>query len=170
MPRTRLMTLALLLSLLLTACNRLYSVSVNEQVLYDPRPGNPAIRFEDTGLQSCVNVRMEQDPSVAPQDITILSCSGLEIESLDGIQALSSLQFLDVGDNELEHLDALARLPRLVSVRAPDNPLRDISALLRINSLTTAVLSGSSRIPCNQLDTLEERLGNDLIGPEQCRN
>ncbi len=168
MPRTHLATLCLLL--LLTACNRLYSVSVNEQVLYDPRPGNPAIRFEDAGLQSCVNVRMEQDPSVAPGDITILSCSDLEIGSLEGISALSSLRYLDVGDNELEHLDALARLPRLVSVRAPDNPLRDISALLRIDTLTTAVLSGSPGIPCDQLDALEERLGDDLIRPGQCRD
>ncbi|MGM0634296.1 MAG: hypothetical protein ACQETO_14140, partial [Pseudomonadota bacterium] len=87
-----------------------------------------------------------------------------------GISALSSLRYLDVGDNELEHLDALARLPRLVSVRAPDNPLRDISALLRIDTLTTAVLNGSTGIPCDQLDALEERLGDDLIRPGQCRD
>ena len=169
MPDTPRLAVLLLMPLMLAACNRLYSVSVNEQVLYDPRPGNLAIRFDDAGLQSCVNVRMQQDPSVAPRDITILSCSGLEIESLDGIDALASLRYLDVGDNELEHLDALARLPRLVSVRASDNPLQDISGLLRSDALTTAVLTGSTGIPCEQLDTLEQRLGNDLLRPASCR-
>lgn len=165
----RFLTPALLLTmLLLGACNRLYSVSVNNQVLYDPRPGNPVIRFEDAGLQSCVNLRLRQDPSLAPEDITILSCPGLEIGSLEGISALRGLEYVDVGDNELEHLDALGRLPRLVSVRAPDNPLTDISALLRIDSLTTAVLTGTSRIPCSQLDRLEEQLDNDLLRPAQC--
>lgn len=158
----------LLLALLLGACNRLYSVSVNEQVVYDPRPGNAVIRFNDPGLQSCVNLRLRQEPELAPEDITILSCAGLEIESLEGISALRRLEYVDVGDNELEHLDALGRLPRLVSVRAPDNPLGDIAALLRIDSLTTVVLTGSNRIPCRQLDRLEERLGNNLLRPAQC--
>jgi hypothetical protein len=167
MNRSRTPTLLLML-MLLGACNRLYSVSVNEQVLYDPRPGNTVIRFSDPGLQSCVNLRLRQEPSLAPEDITILSCAGLEIESLEGIGALRGLQYVDVGDNELEHLDALGRLPRLVSVRANDNPLGDISALLRIDSLTTVVLTGSQRIPCRQLDSLEERLGNNLLRPDQC--
>lgn len=158
----------LLTMLVLEGCNRLYSISVNEQVLYDPRPGNAVIRFADPGLQSCVNLRLRQEPSLAPEDITILSCAGLEIESLEGVSALRGLRYVDVGDNELEHLDALGRLPRLVSVRAPDNPLTDISALLRIDSLTTAVLTGTSRIPCSQLDTLQERLDNDLLRPARC--
>lgn len=165
----RFLTPALLLTaLLLGACNRLYSISVNEQVLYDPRPGNAEIRFEDPGLQSCVNLALRQDPSLAPEDITILSCAGLEIESLEGLSALRGLEYVDVGDNELEHLDALGRLPRLVSARAPDNPLTDVSALLRVDSLTTAVLTGSNNIPCSQLDTLEERLGNNLQRPAHC--
>ncbi|MEX1198226.1 MAG: hypothetical protein WEB57_10240 [Pseudohongiellaceae bacterium] len=158
----------LLTALLLGACNRLYSISVNEQVLYDPRPGNPVIRFDDPGLQSCVNLALRQDPSVAPENITILSCAGLEIESLEGLSTLRGLEYVDVGDNELEHLDALGRLPRLVSVRAADNPLTDVSALLRAGSLTTVVLTGNRNIPCSQLDALEEQLGNDLQRPAQC--
>lgn len=164
----RLAAIGLLLLPALVACNRLYSVSVNENVLYDPRPGNPIIRFPDPGLQSCVNVRLRQEAELAPGDIEILACPGLEIESLEGISALSGLEYIDVGDNELVHLDPLGRLPRLVSVRAPDNPLTDISALLRIDSLTTVILTGSPSIPCRQLDRLEEQLGNNLQRPAQC--
>lgn len=169
MNRFRMIFLPLLLTVLLGACNRLYSISVNEQVLYDPRPGNPVIRFEDPGLQSCVNVRMQEDPSLAPEDITILSCVGLEIQSLEGINVLQSLESIDVSDNELEHLDELARLPRLTSVRAPGNPLQDVSGLLRASSLTAATLTQTRQIPCNQLDSLQNRLGNNLARPDECR-
>lgn len=157
----------LLLTLLATACGRQYSVSVNEQVMYDPRPGSAQLRVPDPGLQSCINVAL-RDSETTPADIEILSCADLEIETLDGIAGLPDLRFLDVGGNELEHLDPLAGMRELVSVRAPDNPLNDVSGLLDIATLTSAVLSGSSEIPCEQLDELEEELGNDLLRPGQC--
>ena len=167
-------TLQLLLlgavTLVLTACGRQYSVSVNENVLFDPRARQVQVHFDDPGLQSCVNVRLRQQEYESVDQLRILSCSYLEIRNLDGIEVLRNLEFLDVGDNELVHLDALRRLDRLASVRAPNNPLDDISGLLALPTLTSAILTGTQSIPCTQLDQLAERLGEDLLRPVQCAN
>lgn len=158
----------LLITLLLAACSRQFAVSVNERVLFDPRGAAAVSAFTDPGLQSCVNLRLQHEDYNALDDINILSCANLEIRSLEGIETLRRLTFLDVGGNELTHLDALRRVPGLVSIRAPDNPLNNIEALLDLRSLTSAVLTGADAIPCSQLDALQQRLGADLVRPSSC--
>lgn len=167
---------AAVIVLAVAGCARKFSVSVNEQVLYDPRPTSGPTRVEDVGLQSCINVRMRAAEAAAGDSggaadmasIDVLACPNLDIASLDGINALSGLRFLDVAGNQLTTLDGLHGLGRLSSVNAPDNRLQDISALVRINTLTSAVLTGNPDIPCDQLDALQARLGSNLLRPEQC--
>ena len=156
--------------LLLGACSRQFSVSVNQQTLYDPRPYSGVVRVADPGLQSCINVTMRQNEYNDPEQISVIACPLLEIASLEGIEALEGLRFIDLSGNELETLDALQRLPRLTSVNAPDNQLKDISGLLVIDTLTSAVLTGNPSIPCDQLETLRERLAQNLISPENCQS
>ncbi|HDZ09104.1 hypothetical protein [Pseudohongiella sp.] len=152
---------------LLAGCSRKFSVSVNEQVLYDPRPGH-VVTVADAGLQSCINVALRDGELAGANDVQILACPALEIETLGGIGQLENLRYLDLAGNQLEHLDELRRLRRLSSVNAPNNALNDISGLLAVSSLTSAVLTGNHNIPCQQLDTLAQRLGQNLIRPAQC--
>lgn len=151
----------------LASCSRKFSVSVNQQVLYDPRPGH-VVAVADAGLQSCINVALRDGELAGASDVQILACPALEIETLDGIEQLDNLRYVDLAGNQLEHLDELRGLRRLSSVNAPDNALNDISGLLAVSSLTSAVLTGNHNIPCRQLDTLAERLGQNLIRPAQC--
>jgi Leucine-rich repeat (LRR) protein len=102
------------------------------------------------------------------QQIQVIACPNLEIDSLEGIRALNNLRYLDLAGNLLVHLDELRQLNRLSSVNAPHNDLRDISGILNIASLTSAVLTGNNAIPCAQLDTLAQRLGQSLLRPDQC--
>lgn len=152
---------------LLAGCSRKFSVSVNEQVLYDPRPGH-IVTVTDAGLQSCINVALRDNELAAGSDVQILACPALEIATLSGIEQLENLRYLDLAGNQLEHLDELRRSRRLSSVNAPNNVLNDISGLLAVSSLTSAVLTGNHNIPCQQLDTLAQRLGQNLIRPAQC--
>lgn len=161
-----LITLALAL-ILLAGCTRKFSVSVNQQVLYDPRPGH-VVAVTDPGLQSCINVALRDGELDGADDVQILACPALEIETLAGIEQLQNLRYLDLAGNQLEHLDALRHLRRLSSVNAPDNDLNDISGLLAVPSLTSAVLTGNPGIPCQQLGTLAERLAQNLLRPAQC--
>jgi internalin A len=154
--------------LLLTGCGRKFSVSVNDQMLYDPRPGNTRVVVADAGLQSCINVLMRQRELTEADQIQVLACPLLEIESLAGIGQLIKLRFLDLTGNQLVNLDGLADLKSLSSINAPDNRLQDISAILQIPTLSSAVMTGNLSIPCNQLEVLRSKLDNSLLAPESC--
>lgn len=160
---------ALAIVMLMTGCSRQFALSVNNNVLYDPRP-NSFVIVEDPGLQSCINLALQQQNGGDPDTIRILTCPYLEIVSLTGIFVLDNLQYLDLSGNEVENFDPLVRLRRLSSINAPDNNLKDIGGILDIPSLTSAVLRGNPDIPCDQLDELEEKLGNSLLRPDTCRN
>lgn len=167
--QARLLPLVLLAAAVcLSGCARKYSVSVNQQVLYDPRPGASAVRMADAGLQSCINLLMRQQSGSNPAQIAVIACPNLEISDLGGIAALSALRFVDLAGNNLSNLDELRHLSSLSSVHAPDNQLQDISGILSTATLTSAVLTGNPAIPCDQLDVLQARLGQNLIRSQQC--
>lgn len=160
--------LTLAIIFLSVSCTRQFAVSVNNNVLYDPRP-NSVVMVEDPGLQSCINLALEQQGGGDPASIRILTCPYLEIVSLSGIFVLENLQYLDLSGNQVENFDPLMRLSRLSSINAPENNLKDIGGVLDIPSLTSAVLTGNDNIPCDQLDDLQERLNSSLLRPESCR-
>lgn len=161
-------TTLVLLTLVASACSQRFAVSVNNQTLIDPRPNATAYRFADPGLQGCVNFALQQ-PNAQIETITVLSCSGWEIESIEGIATLRALQFLDVSNNRIGSLAPLSQLPRLSSISATDNRLRDIEPLIALETLTSASLTGNPNIPCTQLASLGERLGENLRRPSNCR-
>tara|TARA_R110001606_G_scaffold282045_2_gene430667 strand:- start:45 stop:560 length:516 start_codon:yes stop_codon:yes gene_type:complete len=161
-------TTLLLLLLTSTACSQRFAVSVNNQTLIDPRPNGTAYRFADPGLQACVNFALQQ-PNAEIETITVLSCSGWEIENIEGIQTLRALQFVDISNNRINSLAPLSQLRRLSSISATDNRIRDIEPLIAMDTLTSALLTGNSNIPCDQLTSLGERLGDNLRRPNNCR-
>lgn len=158
----------ILLIFVFSACSQRFAVSVNNQSLIDPRPNATAFRFADPGLQGCVNFAMQQ-PNAQLETISVLSCSGWEIESIEGIVTLRALQFVDLSNNRISSLAPLAQLPRLSSLSAADNRIRDIEPLIAMSSLTSAVLTGNPNIACKQLASLGQRLGENLRRPASCR-
>lgn len=164
----RLPVLVLIVLLLLSGCGRKFSISVNEQMLYDPRPGSALVVVADAGLQSCINVLVRDRQITDVAQIQVLACPMLEITSLAGIGQLVNLRFLDLAGNQLVNLDGLANARSLSSINAPDNRLQDISAILRIATLSSAVMTGNVLIPCSQLAQLQEKLANNLLPPDSC--
>jgi Leucine-rich repeat (LRR) protein len=160
--------LAFTVLLSLAGCGRKFSVSVNEQMLYDPRPGSALVVVADAGLQSCINVLVRDRQITDASQIQVLACPMLEITSLAGIGQLVNLRFLDLAGNELVNLDGLANARSLSSINAPDNRLQDISAILQIPTLSSAVITGNVLIPCSQLAQLQSKLANNLLAPDRC--
>lgn len=154
--------------LALSACSQQFAVSINDQTVFDPRPGAAQYRFADAGLQACVNFALQQ-PGSSFDTLALLSCPGWEIEDIEGIGALTALQFLDVSNNSISSLAPLSALPRLSGLSAADNQITDIAPLFSLNSLASAVLTGNDGILCRQLDTLQERLERNLGRPADCR-
>ncbi|MDP1931878.1 MAG: leucine-rich repeat protein [Gammaproteobacteria bacterium] len=159
--------LSILAIIILGGCAQRFAVSINDQTVYDPRPNATEYRFSDPGLQGCVNFALQGGGSVAT--LTVLACPGWEITEIEGIGALAALQFLDLSNNQISSLAPLESLNRLSSLTATNNRITDIAPLLSMRTLTSAVLTGNNNIQCGQLDNLDERLGNNLRRPAECR-
>lgn len=167
-------TLAILVLLLgiisLQSCTRQFSVSVNEQTLYDPRTQLPVAQLSDPGLQGCVNIALQQQQVQAINELSALSCASSEVIRLGGLQQLSALRFLNLSDNNIVDLNPLSALNQLSGLSLANNPITDAAALLSLPNLNVLNLLGSEAIPCSQLNLLEQKLGTGLQRPANCRN
>ena len=153
-----------------TACSQGFTVSVNSQPVYDPLgrlPGNEAI---DANLQGCINLAMQQQSVELPARLTVLSCADAEIRNLENIGQLTALRFLDLANNAIRNITPLESLQGIGGLNLTNNRIEDIGPLFNMPSLATVNLQGNNGIPCDDLAALRARLGENLTGPESCRN
>lgn len=164
---TKPLVLALLI-LSLAGCARLYSVSVNDQPVYDPTGRNLRDTVADADLQGCINLAVRQQNLTSPQQLTVLSCAGSGVTNLDNISELQLLRFLDLGSNGITNLTPLEGLIELGGLNLANNRISDIRPLFNIPGLTSVSLQGNNGIPCEQLTRLRAKLGNRLTAPASC--
>lgn len=154
---------------LLSACSSSYTVSVNSQPVYDPRgrlPGNEAV---DANLQGCINLALQQRDLELPAELTVLSCASSEIRNLDNIAQLRGLRFLDLANNSIRNITPLEDLPALGGLNLMNNVIDDIGPLFNMPGLASVNLRGNNAIPCDQLNELRQRLGDNLTPPDSCQ-
>lgn len=164
---------AVVLAMLCTVggCAQRYSVTLNNNVLYGPEAAarrNAVTR--DSGLQACLDQTLERLEQTDPARVTLLACPGAGIETLAGLEALTSLEQLELGDNDITDLGPLIALKNLRVLGLRNNEIGDIRALEELPILRFVTLEGNERIPCRQLDALEARLGNTLGRSQRCVN
>jgi Leucine-rich repeat (LRR) protein len=157
----------LLSAIVLSACSQKFTVSVNDQNVYDPRPNQTAQRFSDPGLQACVNLTVQQT-GVDVDKIKVLACPDWQIAEIESIGTLRSLQFLDLSDNNITSLAPVTTLRNLSSISINNNRISDAAPLLRIATLTSATLNGNADIPCQQIESLRAKLKANLVS-DQCK-
>jgi hypothetical protein len=163
--------LLVLLCTVLGGCAQPYSVTLNNNVLY--RPGATQ-RSEgvarDPGLQACLDQTLERLEQTDPARITLLACPGAGVESLLGIEALASLEQLELSDNDITDIGPLVSLKNLRVLGLRNNEIGDVRVLNELPILRFLTLEGNERIPCRQLDGLQAKLGNTLGRPARCIN
>ena len=157
------------LLLLLSACSQNYTVSVNNQAVFDPTGRLFDGELTDPDLQGCVNIAMQQQNVNNAGLLRVLSCGSSEVETLGNIEQLSELRFLDLSNNFIRDLSPLQSLASLGGLNLMNNSIEDISPLLNMASLASVNLSGNNNIPCQQLQALQARLSNNLNRPQNCR-
>ncbi len=158
---------ALLFSL--SACSQRYTVSVNNQAVFDPTGRLFTGELSDPDLQGCVNIAMQQQGVASAEMLRVLSCGNSEVETLANIGQLSQLRFLDLSNNVIRDLSPLTSLRQLGGLNLMNNAIEDIGSLLNMNSLASVDLTGNNNISCQQLAGLEARLGSSLTRPTSCR-
>lgn len=160
----------LLVAALLASCSQPLTVAVNNQAVYDPSGRLITPDSIAADLQGCINYAIGQQDLQSADQLTVLSCANAEIRALDNIGRLQQLRFLDLGNNSITNITPLEELKLLGGLNLGNNQITDVTPLLNIPTLTSVRLTGNNRIPCSQIATLRERLGDGLTAPEQCRN
>ncbi len=151
-------------------CLHPYTVTLNDNVVYTP---NEALRnavTEDAGLQACLDQTLERNGQTDLALVTLLACPSAGVESLKGIDALVNLEQLELSDNAVTNLSPLIPLKNLRVVGLRNNKVGDIRPLEELPILRFLSLEGNNRIPCRQLNTFAQRLGNTFGRPESCIN
>lgn len=156
----------LCLSLLPSACN--HTISFNDNVLYSPNPRPAQGPLRDPGLQACLNQVLAANPELNPANVSLIACPDAGIRTLAGIEALTGLEQLEVSNNLISDLSPLAALLNLRVLGIRSNAIGDVRILNELSILRFISLQGNERIPCQQLDELQRRLGNTLGRPTGC--
>ncbi|MFT4815357.1 MAG: Leucine-rich repeat (LRR) protein [Pseudohongiellaceae bacterium] len=165
---SRLVAAALLISI--SACSQNYTVSVNNQAVFDPTGRLFNGDLADPDLQGCVNIAMQQQNLQNAELLRVLSCGNSEVETVEAIEQLTQLRFLDLSNNFIRDISPLQGLRSLGGLNLMNNEITDISPLLNMANLASLNLVGNNDIPCQQLLTLEARLGSNLSRPDSCRD
>ena len=156
--------------LLVVSCSQEFTVSVNNQPVFDPGDRLFDGQLVDPDLQGCVNFAVQQQGLQTSAMLTVLSCANSEIRDLGNISQLAQLRFLDLGNNNISNITPLEDLTQLGGLNLMNNAITDIAALLNIPTLASVSLVGNNEIPCHQLQLLKIKLGDNLSSPRSCRN
>jgi len=159
----------LLAALVFSACSQPYAVSVNSQAVYDPKRRLLGAGAVEADLQGCINIALRQQGIQNPTQLTVLSCANSEIRNLENISTLTQLRFLDLANNAITNITPLEGMTALSGLNLTNNAIEDIGPLLNIPGLASVSLVGNDNIPCSQLQTLQQRLGDNLARPDNCR-
>ncbi len=152
----------------LAGCGQNFSVSVNDRAVFDPAGRLPAGEVADADLQGCINFALLQQEAQSAAELSALSCPGSEIRTLEFIEVLQQVRFLDLGNNRISNVTPLEQLPLLGGLNLSGNAIVDAAPLLNIENLNSLNLEGNEGIPCAQIAALRERLGENLQAPDAC--
>ncbi|MDP6414224.1 MAG: hypothetical protein QGG54_04220 [Gammaproteobacteria bacterium] len=163
--------LALLIWLsLFASCSQPFTVTVNDQAVYDPTGRLIGSEVSDADLQGCINLALQQQNVRNAEVLMVLSCANSEIQNLERIGQLVQLRFLDLANNNISNLTPLEELPLLGGLNLSNNLISNVGPLFNIPNLASVSLVGNNDIACDQLQLLHAKFGDNLTPPESCRD
>ncbi len=133
--------------LALAGCGNLkdYDVTLNDRVLYTPRPLAVAQAVADPALAACIGQHLKDQKAASAEQLTALSCTQAGITLLVGIEVYKGL----------------------TGIKLTDNDIVDASPLAKLGHLDYLNLNGNDRIDCTTLGDID---ASELITPEHCRS
>lgn len=162
-----------LVTSLLTAGCKNYSVSVNENVVYTPPSIFKDYQIADAQLHDCVEQTIYDLHITSAEDLTRLNCSNAGIKSLAGLDKFFALKELNLADNQLADISEIGQLGRMEKLVLTNNTIKNPAPLLHLLHLTQLHLANNPQMTCKDLQQLQQNLKNqklDVILPVQCTN
>ncbi len=120
MPRSILITVVLLVPVL-TSC-RNYLFTVNEREVYAPPRVFTDYRVVDAALGACLAQTLTDLKITRPGQLTRLVCTHANIADLSGLEVFTSLAQLNLAHNRLTDIRPLLYLNNLTGVDLSGNP------------------------------------------------
>ncbi len=102
----------------------------------------------DPQLARCIEEHASKSGWRSVNEVTELNCSDFDINYLDGIEAYSNIQYLNLSGNSLVDLNPLQKLNKLVDIDLSYTEINDISVLLPSQGLEIIKLLGNAAITC----------------------
>ncbi|WP_020210512.1 hypothetical protein [Gilvimarinus chinensis] len=157
---------------LITGCSQ-YDFSVNDNVLYTPKPLLTVSNILDSNLQACIEQAVVDRKVTSVSQLTQLQCSHAGIVSLAGLERYFAITELDLADNKIRDARPLGRLGKLTLLHIENNRISDSAPLLQLIKLTDVNLEGNQKVNCQDLlqlqRTVKENRGTISL-PEHCQN
>lgn len=154
-------------SSVLSACSG-YSVSVNDNPVYNPPSLFSEFRLTDPALHECVQQTIEDQQVTQAEALTQLNCSSAGIQSLEGLARFTGLKAISLNDNDITTLDSLKALTRLEVLLLRGNRVESAEPLLRLLRLKELDLRDNSALACGDAQQLADNLEGDIKLPEHC--
>jgi Leucine-rich repeat (LRR) protein len=152
--------------LLVVACQG-YDVTVNEKVVYSPKPLFRDYTTPDQGLRNCLEQAINDGVITNAQQLTRLDCSFAGIENLEGLAVFTSLTELRLSANKVRNLVELGKLADLEALYLDDNQVVDPVPLDQLLALRHLDLSGNPALQCPRPGSLAQV--TTVVLPKHCR-
>ena len=124
--------------------------------------------FADQSLADCVQSLIDSKGYTLVEQITQLTCSGLNIIDIEGIEKLFNLETLDLSNNQIRDITPIAELQNLKSLNLNGNDLQVVTPILNLPAIEQIDISSNDAIICSEQNQLEEKFGDSLTKPEAC--
>ena len=153
------------IALLLGACEN-YDFTVNDRVVYTPKPLFAGYEVSDDALRQCLEQAITDVKATAAQELTVLNCSQAGISDLQGLSTFTGLTHLKLSGNAIVNLAEIERLSSLEELHLDDNAVIDPVPVYELLSLQVLNLSGNPNLQCPAAGAFI-RL-NSVTLPEHC--
>lgn len=152
---------------LLAGCSG-YDLTVNDAVVYTPRPLFRDYELADAALAACVEQHIIDARITRSDQLEQLNCSAAGISDLDGLAAFGNLRQLKLSDNAIRNLSAIGSLAQLRGLYLDGNALLDIGIVRGFPLLQALDVSDNPALICpapGQYPWLD-----GLTLPDHCRD
>lgn len=151
---------------IITGCSR-YSVSINQNVLYEPPTLFSQYDLADATLKECVRSTIAEKGLTKAEQLTQLICGPGDIANLSGIETFAHIEHLGLSRNQIEQIDVLEKLPHLKQLQISHNQIKDFSALKTLDKLVFLNSSGNNKAACGSFELPQQSL--EKVLPKHCR-
>lgn len=155
------------LAITVAACSK-YSLTLNDEVVYTPKPFFKDYTIADKNLRNCVAQTIADREIKTAQQLQRLVCTNAGIESLVGLDVFKQLRQLNLNSNALQNLNGITGLSKLEELDVSNNAIEDTGVLLKLLSLKRLNIEQNSTLICNDITQLSNFSEAELKLPKHC--